>query len=90
LRDLGGGCILDIGVYCLQLSMLVFGRGHPTQVRAAGTVNENQGVDESCGAVFLYEGGRMANISINARVTLSNEAVITGTKGTIRVSLLFL
>lgn len=86
MRDLGGGSILDIGVYCLQLAMLVFGRSPPSQVRAAGTVSVPQGVDESCGVVLLYEGGRMANITIDARIKLPNEAIITGTKGSIKVS----
>jgi dihydrodiol dehydrogenase / D-xylose 1-dehydrogenase (NADP) len=83
---MGGGSILDIGVYCLQLAMLVFGNKPPTQVRAAGTVSVGESVDESVGAVLLYEGGRMANITIHAIVTLPNEAVITGTKGSIKVS----
>lgn len=85
LRDLGGGCILDIGIYCLQLCTMIFGTGAPVKVAATGTVSINEGVDESCGAILLYEGGKMATLTINGKVKLQNDAYITGDKGTIKV-----
>ncbi|XP_059480446.1 trans-1,2-dihydrobenzene-1,2-diol dehydrogenase-like [Neocloeon triangulifer] len=85
LRDLGGGCILDIGIYCLQLCTMIYGVGAPIKVAATGTVSVNEGVDESCGVVLLYEGGKMATLTINGKVLLQNDAYITGEKGTIKV-----
>jgi len=85
MRDLGGGCILDIGIYCLQLVPMIFGTGAPVKVAATGTVSISEGVDESCGAILLYEGGKMATLTINGTVKLENDAYITGEKGTIKV-----
>ncbi|XP_065345739.1 trans-1,2-dihydrobenzene-1,2-diol dehydrogenase-like [Cloeon dipterum] len=85
LRELGGGCILDIGIYCLQLITMVFGTGAPLKVAATGTVSVSEGVDETCGAVLLYEGGKMATLAISGKMLLQNDAFISGEKGTIKV-----
>ncbi|XP_047105126.1 trans-1,2-dihydrobenzene-1,2-diol dehydrogenase-like [Schistocerca piceifrons] len=84
LKELGGGTILDLGVYCLQLAVLVFGPVNPTHIVALGHLNEF-GCDESMACVLKYEGGKTAVLSTNARVLLPNEAYIIGTKGSIKI-----
>ena len=43
--ELGGGAILDIGVYVINLALMVFGE-KPTSVQSSGTLWET-GVDET-------------------------------------------
>lgn len=84
MKSLGGGTILDLGVYCLQFVCMVFGNEMPHTIKAAGFLNE-EGVDISTSATLLYKGNRTATILTHSLLTLPNEAYIIGTKGTIRV-----
>ncbi|XP_043670921.1 trans-1,2-dihydrobenzene-1,2-diol dehydrogenase-like [Vespula pensylvanica] len=83
-KSLGGGTILDLGVYCLQFVCMVFGNEMPHTIKAAGFLNE-EGVDISTSATLLYKGNRTATILTHSLLTLPNEAYIIGTRGTIRV-----
>lgn len=84
MKELGGGTILDIGVYCLQFASLVYNNEVPESIKAAGLLNEN-GIDMSVSASLLYKGNRTATIVTHALVDLPNEAYICGTKGMIKV-----
>lgn len=83
-KELGGGTILDIGIYTLQLQQFVYKGLEPIKVVAAGHLNKD-GTDESANVIITYPGGKTAVLSCNGRVTLSNEAQIFGTKGIMRV-----
>ncbi|XP_071455011.1 trans-1,2-dihydrobenzene-1,2-diol dehydrogenase-like [Hetaerina americana] len=85
LKELGGGTTLDIGIYCLQLAMLVFGSKTPCNIKADGHLNAN-GVDESTSVVITYPRGQTATLVTHARVELPNEALVVGTKGTMKLS----
>lgn len=37
-KELGGGALLDIGVYCLQFVLMVFNGERPESVHATGTL----------------------------------------------------
>ena len=87
-KELGGGSLYDIGIYCINAARYLF-RAEPTDVTA---VSVNSGVaklaevDESTGAVLRFEGDRVA-----AFVTSFNSAdigsyEIVGTKGHLRVN----
>ncbi|KDR09314.1 trans-1,2-dihydrobenzene-1,2-diol dehydrogenase-like [Zootermopsis nevadensis] len=84
LKELGGGTILDLGVYVLQLAQFVFGPSPPERVVAQGELNEN-GVDTSTSITLKYKGGRTATLCTHARVKLPNEAFIVGTKGIVKI-----
>lgn len=83
-RDLGGGTVLDLGVYAIQFACLIFNNEMPHTVCATGCLNE-EGVDESVSATFQYKGNRSATILTHSRVNLPNEACVIGTKGMIKV-----
>lgn len=83
-KDLGGGTILDLGVYNIQLASLAFNGEKPIAIQASGQVNED-GVDTSVSATLSYKNGRTATIVTQSHVALSNEAIIAGTKGILRV-----
>lgn len=84
MKDLGGGAVLDLGVYMLQLVQYIY-KDTPTDVVCTGHLSKT-GVDESISCALKYKGGRTATISAHTRATMTNRAEIVGTKGTVAVS----
>lgn len=78
----GGGGLLDLGVYPVQLCTLVLGQ--PEQVVAAGHVGTT-GVDEQVAAVLRHPGDRLGVVKAALRVSLACGARISGTEGWIAV-----
>ncbi|XP_063985486.1 trans-1,2-dihydrobenzene-1,2-diol dehydrogenase-like [Diachasmimorpha longicaudata] len=83
-KTLGGGTVLDLGVYTIQLAQFIFDGEHPVSIKASGFLN-NDGVDQSMSAIMLYSNNRTATLMTHAFVTLPNEAHIIGTKGIIKI-----
>jgi predicted dehydrogenase len=79
---LGGGSLLDLGIYPLQLCRLVL--GPPDEVRAVGHVGET-GVDEVMAAVLHHPGGTVGVVKSAIRVPLSCTARISGSEGAIEL-----
>jgi predicted dehydrogenase len=82
---LGGGALLDLGIYPLQLCSLVL--GSPEHVVADGVVGVT-GVDEVNAAILRYSGERLGVIKSAIRVRMSCTARISGTDGWIDLPLL--
>ncbi|XP_043462991.1 trans-1,2-dihydrobenzene-1,2-diol dehydrogenase-like [Leptopilina heterotoma] len=83
-KTMGGGTILDLGVYTLQLVNFVFNGEKPEIIKAVGHLN-NDGVDVTMSATLKYSGNRNATILTNSEVMLPNEALIIGTMGSIKI-----
>ncbi|XP_054892340.1 trans-1,2-dihydrobenzene-1,2-diol dehydrogenase-like isoform X1 [Poeciliopsis prolifica] len=83
-KDLGGGALLDLGIYCLQFINMVYKGEKPESIQASGALLET-GVDETVTAILKYSEKRMATISCSSGCLLDNDAFIGGTKGTIQV-----
>lgn len=83
-KELGGGALLDIGVYCLQFVLMVFNGERPESIHATGVLLES-GVDESMVVVMKFSRKRMAFCAFSIAAQLPNDAVISGTKGSIKV-----
>ncbi|MDZ4763090.1 MAG: Gfo/Idh/MocA family oxidoreductase [Chloroflexota bacterium] len=81
--ELGGGSLLDIGVYDLALASLVFGRA-PIHVVADADKGAT-GVDEQMAAILRYDDGALAVLTSAVRTDTPQEAVINGTHGRIRI-----
>jgi predicted dehydrogenase len=81
-RALGGGALLDLGVYPVQLCNLVLGA--PDRVAADGVVGET-GVDEQIVAVLHHPGGRLGVVKAAIRVPLACGARIAGSDGWIEL-----
>jgi len=78
----GGSCLLDRGVYGLALAQGLLGK--PEAVN--GNVSYSaSGVDEQVGMVLRYRNGALAVLASSLTAHTSNEAVITGTNGSIRI-----
>ena len=39
-KSLGGGCVLDLGVYAIQMALLVFDHEEPEKIIASGITND--------------------------------------------------
>ncbi|XP_010877266.1 trans-1,2-dihydrobenzene-1,2-diol dehydrogenase [Esox lucius] len=83
-KELGGGALLDIGIYCLQFICMVYNGEKPECIQATGVCLDT-GVDEGMVVTLKFSRNRMAVFTCSIAVTLPNEASIIGTKGTIRV-----
>lgn len=81
---MGGGSILDLGVYTLHLIDAILGPDKPVSVESKGTLNR-YGTDENMSAILEYPEGKIAVISSHTKVEMDNSAYIHGTKGTIKV-----
>ncbi|XP_049904493.1 trans-1,2-dihydrobenzene-1,2-diol dehydrogenase-like [Epinephelus moara] len=83
-RKLGGGAVLDLGIYSLQFILMVFNGERPESIHATGHCIDT-GVDGTAVMVLKFSGNRLAISTCSITTTLSCEAVISGTKGTIKI-----
>jgi predicted dehydrogenase len=79
---LGGGSLLDIGVYPLFLCLFLL--GEPDEIHAAAHLAPT-GADETCQALLHYDDGRSAAIHSTLACQTSITAEIAGTEGMIRI-----
>ena len=80
--SLGGGALLDLGVYCVSLAHGLL--GPVTRVQATGVVDA-AGVDHRGAAILDHEGGRMSTVTFSMETLGSNRATIAGTQGVIEL-----
>lgn len=81
-KKLGGGSLLDIGMYPIFLSLLILGM--PNNIDAKARITET-GVDSFCAMLFDYENGAKAVLESTFEVDTPTEAYIFGTKGKIKL-----
>jgi predicted dehydrogenase len=79
-KVLGGGALLDLGVYPITMALLVLGL--PDHIRAWAKLSP-EGVDENTGLVFGYDSGAVATLSCGIVGWTRTGAVVTGTRGRI-------
>lgn len=80
--ELGGGALLDLGVYPVSLASMVFGR--PTRI-AALSQPAFTGVDAQTGVVLAHESGALAVLLSSFECTTGNTASISGSLGRIEI-----
>jgi predicted dehydrogenase len=80
---LGGGSLLDIGIYPVFLAQSIL--GVPDSISAKMDPAPT-GVDEQCSMVFHYKNGMTANLFSTLASNLETDADIFGTKGRIRLT----
>jgi predicted dehydrogenase len=83
---LGGGALLDLGVYTVAFAQYLL--GEPTSVRAWAQLTAD-GVDENTGVLLGYPSGALAALTCSLLGNTGTRAVITGTAGRIEVPTLF-
>jgi predicted dehydrogenase len=77
-RAVGGGALLDLGVYPVQLVSLVLGA--PDRVQGTGHVGST-GVDELVAGTLHHPGGALGVVRASITAPLACTARITGTEG---------
>jgi len=86
-KDMGGGTLYDIGVYCINAARYLF-RAEPKEVMAISVNAGNKGleeIDESTGALLRFEGERVAAFVTSFNSSDTGAYRIVGTKGQVRV-----
>jgi len=84
--ELGGGTIMDIGIYNVFIALSVLGK--PDEIEAVMTPAPT-GVDEQCAVTFRYKNGAIAQLFSTFATNLATEAELGGTEGRIRLTTRF-
>jgi predicted dehydrogenase len=80
--ELGGGALLDLGVYVVSFAQMLLGT--PQRVVATGS-RFPSGVDAEAGLLLGYDDGRAATLLTSLRQSLPGQARVFGTAGWIDV-----
>lgn len=80
--ELGGGALLDLGVYPISLASYILGR--PTQIVAVSDATST-GVDGQTSMLLGHADGSHAVLTATLRARTPNRATIVGTQGRIEV-----
>lgn len=80
--DLGGGALLDLGVYPISFAWDLF--GEPERIMAAGVLGAT-GTDTQVQATLTYAGGQVASTFSSCIARGTNTAAIIGTEASILI-----
>jgi predicted dehydrogenase len=80
--ELGGGALLDVGIYPLNLAFMLC--GEPLEIHTTANLGAT-GVDEEAALLLRHAGGRISVLACALRVDTPREAQILGTKGAITI-----
>lgn len=81
-KELGGGSLLDVGIYPVYLSLLLL--GPPQRIQAMAEMTSSQ-VDQFCAMLFDYPQGEKAVLESSIAVKTPTEAYVFGSEGTIKL-----
>jgi predicted dehydrogenase len=81
-RELGGGVLLDAGVYLVSYASMIFGA--PAGVAALARIGDT-GVDEHDAVLLEHPGGALANLYVSLRARCSPDLRLYGDRGSIHV-----
>ena len=81
-KALGGGSMMDVGIYPLFLATLIL--GEPSLIKSVSKLSES-GVDEYMNVVLQYANEQSAHLLSSISFNTPIEAVIMGTKGRIEI-----
>ena len=80
--ELGGGALLDLGVYPVSFASELFGA--PQSIQAVATFKET-GADAQVATMFRYPGGQIATTYSASTTRGPNVAVVLGTSGRVEI-----
>ena len=80
--DLGGGALLDLGIYPISFAWDVLGK--PTAIQATATFRDT-GADAQVATIFHYASGAIATTLSSSDSAGPNRAAVVGTKGRIEI-----
>jgi predicted dehydrogenase len=82
--ELGGGALLDLGIYPLSLISMIFGGKKPADIQSRLFFGKS-GADEEDAVILSYGGPRIAYAASSFTAQLENDAWIYGTRGRIYI-----
>jgi predicted dehydrogenase len=82
-KELGGGSLLDLGIYPLFLTLLLW--GEPDLISAVPDIGSTE-VDESLALTLKYNDGRIATLFSSFTVNSTVETHICGTKARLKLN----
>jgi predicted dehydrogenase len=82
--NLGGGSLLDAGVYPVSFASMVFGGTKPRKISSVLSLGET-GVDEDVAALIDWGSRKTAFVSAAISLSTENDFWIYGTEGTVRL-----
>jgi len=87
IREFGGGALMDVGCYSVNLSRMLFG-GEPTRVQSSVTRDPASGVDVLTSAILEFGDGT-ATFTCSTRAEDDERVDIYGTTGRISIEIPF-
>ncbi|ODM95427.1 Trans-1,2-dihydrobenzene-1,2-diol dehydrogenase [Orchesella cincta] len=87
-KEVGGGTVLDMGTYTTQFTTMCFSGLKPLKIVASGHLNES-GADDSSSATIIFPKGKTGTLITHSRVNLPSEALVVGTKGSMKLNFPF-
>lgn len=81
-KQLGGGSVMDVGIYPIFLATIIF--GEPSVIKTVSKLTSS-GVDEYANVVMQYPNGQSSQILSSVAFNTPIEAEIIGTKGRIKI-----
>jgi predicted dehydrogenase len=81
-KAVGGGAILDLGVYPISLAQMLL--GDPVRVEVTGAIGPT-GVETEAGLLLEYPSGRRALVECSIVSPLPGQMIIVGTEGRIDI-----
>jgi predicted dehydrogenase len=83
---LGGGALLDLGIYVVSFAHLIL--GVPDKITAKSNFTD-KGVDEQTSAIFEYKNGAQAILNTTLRNSTPCRAIVSGVNGWLEIDRTF-
>lgn len=83
--ELGGGALLDLGIYPLNFAAMHFGLPEDDGCVSSSATLTASGVDDQSTITLTYSDGRMASLSTSITAAMGAYGRISGTLGTIEI-----
>ncbi|MGF1503970.1 MAG: Gfo/Idh/MocA family protein, partial [Anaerolineae bacterium] len=83
-KDLGGGALMDIGCYCVNVMRFITGE-EPVHVAAQQLLGADSGVDETLTGLLEFPSGCLGHFDCSFRAAFENSYAIRGSEGRIVV-----
>lgn len=80
--ELGGGSLLDLGVYPIALSSLLM--GSPASIACTAHLCET-GVDDQVSMIFIHENGATSELGCSTRYNIKHLSTLHGSKGFLEI-----
>jgi predicted dehydrogenase len=84
----GGGALMDIGCYCVNLARMIF-EAEPTRVQSAVRRDPKMEIDIVTSAILEFPGGRQSTFTCSTRAEDDQRVHIYGTEGRIDIEIPF-